>query len=95
MVLARPGAQLQCHAPDPRALGLAGRPCETAAEYAARRLADDCGIDPGAFGVVWANMRKGHRFGELRVLPGLAEAFEDRVAEHRRGRPPHGRRRKW
>ncbi|GAA0245396.1 hypothetical protein GCM10010492_50960 [Saccharothrix mutabilis subsp. mutabilis] len=56
---------------------------EAAAEYAARRLADDRGIDPGAFGVVWANMRKGHRFGELRVLPGLAEAFEDWVAEHR------------
>ncbi|XVV07518.1 hypothetical protein ACQPW3_19915 [Actinosynnema sp. CA-248983] len=56
---------------------------DAAAEYAARRLAADVGIDPGDFGVVWANMRKGHRFGELRVLPGLAESFEDWLAEHR------------
>lgn len=56
---------------------------DEAAEYAARRLVDHINIEPGDFGVVWANMRKGHRFGELRVLPGLAEAFEDWLAEHR------------
>ncbi len=59
----------------------------TAFEYAARRLADcsdDLGLAPADFGAVWANMRRGHRLGELRVLPGLAEAFADWLEEARR-----------
>ncbi|WP_367128768.1 hypothetical protein [Saccharothrix sp. HUAS TT1] len=53
-------------------------------DYAARRLAGDPGgLEPADFGVVWANMRRGHRVGELRALPLLADAFEDWLAESR------------
>ncbi|MEU4745306.1 hypothetical protein AB0G02_33250 [Actinosynnema sp. NPDC023658] len=59
-----------------------------AADYASRRLAGIVhGLDLAAFGVVWANMRHGHRVGELRALPRLADALDEWLAEERRRTP--------
>lgn len=55
---------------------------ELASDYAATRLVlDGRGADPRDFGVVWADMERGLRAGELRLLPPLAEAFEDWLRE--------------
>lgn len=51
-----------------------------ALRYATSRLARH-EVDPSGFGVVWANMERGFRKGELRTLPTLAEAFDDWLHE--------------
>jgi hypothetical protein len=56
----------------------------TASDYASRRLAGVVhDLDLSGFGVVWANMRRGHRVGELLALPCLADALDDWLVEAR------------
>ncbi|MFC7615458.1 hypothetical protein ACFQV2_20110 [Actinokineospora soli] len=53
----------------------------TAAAYGRQRLGACAHADPAEFAVVWANMRRGHRSGELRERPRLDVAFDEWLAE--------------